>query len=274
MRASARPAAVCLAAAALTLCSVAGCAAQRPVSPRFDILPRDLPQLAELLPAEAAASVKAEPRRFLDLLADALSAPEWTLTPVDKAFGLEPSYEPGDLVDLAGRGLVLSKTGLRLREVVLADLLAMSHAARADGVDLVVSSTFRTYGQQESLWRQALATQPRAQVERELAPPGHSQHQLGTVVDFGSIDDSFAATDQGRWMALNAWRFGWSLSYPDGREAETGYRWESWHFRWIGRPAAELVRDFFGGSQQEFLAFVADRGEWLGERLQPAPSAE
>jgi D-alanyl-D-alanine carboxypeptidase len=272
MPASGRSAAPALVAAALAF--LAGCAARQPVSPRFTILQRELPQLAALLPADAAARMTAEPRRFLDLLADALAAPAGTLTLVDKSRGLEPAYEPDDLADLAGRGLVLSKTGLRLREVVLADLLAMSAAARADGVDLVVSSTFRTYAQQEALWRRQLAVMPLAQVERELAPPGHSQHQLGTAVDFGAIDDGFAATDQGRWMAANAWRFGWSLSYPEGREAETGYRWESWHFRWIGRSGAVLVRDFFGGSQQAFLAFLADRGQWLAERLRPAPSTE
>jgi zinc D-Ala-D-Ala carboxypeptidase len=274
MRASARPAAACFAAAALALGALAGCAAGRPVSERFSIRQRDLPRLAALLPADAAARMSSEPRRFLDLLAGALSAPAGTLALVDKSHGLDTAYVPDDLADLAGRGLALSKPGLSLRAIVLDDLVAMSEAARADGIELVVSSSFRSYEQQESLWRRALATQPRAQVERELAPPGHSQHQLGTVVDFGSIDDGFAATDPGRWMAANAWRFGWSLSYPEGREEETGYRWESWHFRWIGRPAAELVRDFFGGSQQAFLAFVADRGEWLGERRRPEPPAD
>jgi D-alanyl-D-alanine carboxypeptidase len=274
MRASAPPAAARIAAAALALGALVGCAARRPVNPRFSISQHDLPQLAALLPADAAARMTAEPRRFLDLLADALSAPAGTLTPVDKARGLDAADVPTDLVDLADRGLSLSKSGLSLRAVALDDLRAMNAEALAAGVTLVVSSAFRTFAQQESLWRQALATQPRAQVERELAQPGHSQHQLGTVVDFGSIDDGFAATDQGRWMAANAWRFGWSLSYPEGREGETGYRWESWHFRWIGRPAAELVRDFFGGSQQEFLEFVADGGEWLGGRLRQALPAD
>jgi len=259
-----------MAAAFLVLAALAGCTAARPVSPRFTLRQRDLPDLAARLPADAAARMSAEPRRFLDLLADAMASPEDTLRLVDKAHGLDPSYEPADLSDLGGRGLELSKHGLRLRAVALDDLLAMSAAARADGVTLVASSTYRSYAQQRDLWRAALATQPRAVVERELAPPGHSQHQLGTVVDFGSIDDAFAATDAGRWMADHAWRFGWSLSYPEGHEGETGYRWESWHFRWIGRPAAELVRDFFGGSQQALLSFLAVHGGWLEERLVPA----
>ncbi len=273
MRACARHAAACFAAAALGLGALVGCAAGRPVSPRFAIRQRDLPQLAALLPADGVASMNAEPRRFLDLLADALAAAPGTLLLVDKSRGLEATYGPDDLVDLAGHGLSLSKSGLRLRAVALDDLLAMNAAARAEGVTLVVSSTYRTFEQQASLWRQELAIKPRAEVERELAPAGHSQHQLGTVVDFGSIDDGFAVTDQGRWMAANAWRFGWSLSYPEGREGETGYRWESWHFRWIGRSGAELVHDFFGGSQQAFLSFFAERGEWLRERLRQPDAA-
>lgn len=262
-----------LAAAFLVLGVMAGCAARRPVSPRFTLRQRDLPQLAALLPPDAAAAMNAEPRRFLDLLADALAAPAGTLTLVDKAHGLEATYEPDDLAALAGRGLELSKSGLALRAVALDDLLAMSAAARADGVTLVVSSTFRTFAQQESLWRRELAVLPRAEVERELAPPGHSQHQLGTAVDFGSIDDSFAATGAGRWMTGNAWRYGWSLSYPQGREDETGYRWESWHYRWIGRAAAVLARDFFGGSQQALLSFVAGSGDWLRDRLAAGPTS-
>ena len=258
-----------LAAAVLVLGALAGCTAARPVSPRFTLRPRDLPELAAWLPADAAARLDAEPRRFLDLLAEALASPEDTLRLVDKAHGLDPSYEPADLSDLGGRGLALSKNGLRLRAVVLDDLLAMSTAARADGVTLVASSTYRSYAQQRDLWRAALATQPRAVVERELAPPGHSQHQLGTVVDFGSIDDAFAATDAGRWMADHSWRFGWSLSYPEGHEGETGYRWESWHFRWISRPAAALVRDFFGGSQQQFLEFYEAAEAGLRTKLRP-----
>ncbi len=209
-------------AAFLVLGALVGCAARRPASPRFTFVQRDLPGLAAQLPADAAAAMRAEPGRFLDLLADALASPEGTLWLVDKAHGLDPAYEPDDLGDLAGRGLELSKSRLRLRAVALDDLLAMSAAARADGVTLVVSSTYRSFDQQGDLWRAALASQPRAVVERELAPPGHSQHQLGTVIDFGSIDDSFAATDAGRWMADNAWRFGWSLSYPEGHEERDG----------------------------------------------------
>jgi D-alanyl-D-alanine carboxypeptidase len=241
----------------LLFAALAGCASREPVSPRFSFTLRELRDLAATLPADVSARVNAEPRRFLDLLADALASPAGTLLLVDKAHGLDRSWIPPDLVDLPREGLSLSKAGLRLRSVVLEDLLAMSADARADGSELTISSAWRSWDTQAALRENALRTQPLEQVDRELAAPGHSQHQLGTVMDLGSIDDSFAGTAAGRWMSANAWRYGWSLSYPQGRESETGYRWEPWHFRWIGKAAADLVRSFFGDSQQRFLEFYA-----------------
>jgi D-alanyl-D-alanine carboxypeptidase len=241
----------------LLVAALAGCASRQPVSPRFTFTRDEFRALAAKLPADASVQALAEPARFLELLAGALEAPAGTLLLVDKTHGLGRSWSPPDLVDLPRGGLSLSKTGLRLRSVVLEDLRAMSDAARADGASLEISSTWRSWDTQSALRATALETHPLEQVDRELAAPGYSQHQLGTVIDFGSIDDSFADTAAGRWMSTNAWRYGWSQSYPQGREPETGYRWEPWHFRWIGRAAAELVHSFFGDSQQQFLEFYA-----------------
>jgi D-alanyl-D-alanine carboxypeptidase len=265
---------LCLARLALPLLAVAalaGCAARQPVSPRFTYTLKEFQALAATLPEEASERALAEPARFLDLVAGSLASPEGTLLLVDKTHGLERSWNPADLVDLPRGTLRLSKDGLRLRSVVLDDLVSMSDAARADGFTLTVSSAWRSWDTQAALRSRALATQPREQVDRELAAPGHSQHQLGTAIDFGSIDDSFAETAAGRWMAANAWRYGWSLSYPQGREAETGYRWESWHYRWLGRSAAALVHEFFGDSQQRFLEFWAAGEAGLRSKLRVPP---
>jgi D-alanyl-D-alanine carboxypeptidase len=253
--------------ALLLLTALAGCASRQPVSARFTYTRAEFRTLAAALPADAAERALAEPGEFLELLADALGTADGTLLLVDKTHALDRSWTPPDLVDLPTGAWRLSKTGLRLRSVVIADLVAMSEAARAEGVELVISSAWRSWDTQAALRARALATQPREQVERELAAPGHSQHQLGTAIDLGSIDDSFADTEAGRWMTANAWRYGWSLSYPRGREAETGYRWESWHYRWIGRAGAELARSFFGDRQQRFLEFYAASEDGLRARL-------
>ena len=78
--------------------------------------------------------------------------------------------------------------------------------------------------------------------DRESAAPGTSQHQLGVAIDFGSISDDFATTKAGLWMEQNAHLFGFSLSYPQGYESVTGYRWESWHYRYIGFLATEFQK--------------------------------
>jgi D-alanyl-D-alanine carboxypeptidase len=254
-------------AALLALAALAGCASRQPVSPRFAYTRAEFQALAATLPADASARALAEPARFLELLADALEVPDGTLLLVDKTNGLDRSWTPQDLVDIPPGAWKLSRSGLRLRSVVLEDLAKMGESARAEGVQLAISSAWRSWDTQAALRSKALETQPLEEVDRELAPPGHSQHQLGTAIDFGSIDDSFADTASGRWMAANAWRYGWSLSYPPGREVETGYRWESWHYRWIGRAAAELARSFFGDSQQRFLEFYATSEAGLRAKL-------
>ncbi|MCE1197115.1 D-alanyl-D-alanine carboxypeptidase family protein, partial [bacterium] len=83
-----------------------------------------------------------------------------------------------------------------------------------------------------------------------------SQHQLGTAADFGSITDEFAGTAAGKWVAANAGRFGFSLSFPKGLEPVTGYLWESWHFRYIGKEAAALQEEYFGGVQHYLIVFL------------------
>ena len=78
---------------------------------------------------------------------------------------------------------------------------------------------------------------------RFVAPPGHSQHQLGTAIDFRSNDGRtpFATTRAGGWMKANAWKYGWLMSYPSGKAALTCYSYEPWHYRYVGRTVARLI---------------------------------
>ena len=93
-----------------------------------------------------------------------------------------------------------------------------------------------------------------ARMARFVAPPGHSQHQLGTAIDFSTweinyaVQPTFAETEAGRWLEANAWQFGFVLSYTRQGEERSGYAYEPWHYRWIGRDlAAVLQRDGYHG---------------------------
>jgi D-alanyl-D-alanine carboxypeptidase len=153
-----------------------------------------------------------------------------------------------------------------LRRDAAESLGEMAVAARSGGVTLIASSAYRSYSYQEEVYNRNVREMGREAADRESARPGFSQHQTGLALDFGSIDDSFAQTAAGRWMTANAARFGWSLSFPDGYEAVTGYRWESWHYRYVGKELAAFIYHYFDDIQQYALRFLY---EW--EQITASP---
>jgi D-alanyl-D-alanine carboxypeptidase len=183
---------------------------------------------------------------------------------VDKQHPLPRGYEPDDLCALSPANYQVSRAGFMLRKAAADSLEEMAGAARIDGVTLVASSAYRSYDYQEEVYSRNVRQMGQEAADRESARPGHSQHQTGLVVDFGSIDDSFAATPAGKWMAANASRFGWSLSYPEGYEELTGYRWESWHYRYVGKDLASFIDNYFSGIQQHALCFIYEWEEGEG----------
>jgi len=200
--------------------------------------------------------VKTNPDPFIGAIT-ALTAQDpylWRL--VDKNHPLDASYEPVDLVALKGGPYLLNRVGLKLRREAALSLERMAQAAQVDGVTLVVSSAYRSYEYQKQVYDRNVKSMGQTAADRESARPGHSQHQLGLAVDFGSIDDTFALTAQSRWLYKNAWRYGWSLSYPENLESVTGYRWESWHYRYVGLALSQFTRTYFEDIQQYALAFL------------------
>ena len=74
--------------------------------------------------------------------------------------------------------------------------------------------------------------------DRYSARPGHSEHQSGLCFDLNSIDDSFANTEERKWVNNNAYLYGFIIRFPEGLENETGYQYESWHLRYVGKELA------------------------------------
>lgn len=176
---------------------------------------------------------------------------------IDKSHKAESSYVPKDLVALEKNSLFdLNKAGMKIRPEAYSALKEMSQAALNDGIRLLVSSVYRSYSYQENLFNYWVSVDGLEEAERESARPGTSQHQLGTAVDFGSISDDFDKTQMGQWIYRNAAEYGWSLSFPKGYEDVTGYRWECWHFRYIGKKACRFQQKWFSGVQQFMLEFI------------------
>jgi D-alanyl-D-alanine carboxypeptidase len=178
----------------------------------------------------------------------------WIL--VDKEHPLPAGYEPDDLTELMNGSYRVNREGLMLQRSAAASLVEMSAAAKEDGIILTASSAYRSFDYQALVYERNVRQMGQEEADRESARPGFSQHQLGLAVDFGSITDVFAKTAEGQWLSANASRFGWSLSYPEGYEDITGYRWESWHYRYTGRETALFIDNYFKGIQQYAFRFL------------------
>jgi D-alanyl-D-alanine carboxypeptidase len=180
----------------------------------------------------------------------------YTYILVDKQHALSSDYEPFDLVTLTNKSYRVNRNGMLLRQAAENSLEEMAAAARTEGLTLLASSTYRSYAYQVEVYNRNVREMGQEEADRVSARAGHSQHQLGLVVDFGSITDAFADTREGRWLAANASRFGWSLSFPQGYEEITGYVWESWHYRYVGPELASFIDTYFDGIQQYALRFI------------------
>ena len=132
-----------------------------------------------------------------------------------------------------------------------AALLDMLEACRADGGHPFVLSGYSSAEYQRELFERSVERwMPLMGMDRRLAmgaaawrsaPPGTSEHQLGLAVDL-SWEDEDAAEFTDRWFLRNAWRYGFILRYPEGKETVTGILYEPWHYRFVGREAAEELR--------------------------------
>lgn len=120
-------------------------------------------------------------------------------------------------------------------------------AASAEGIALAAQSTYRSYASQQRVYAGWVAQLGQEAADLTSARPGHSEHQTGLSIDFSAVpanctlDQCFAQTPQGQWLAANAWRYGFHLRYPEGATPVTGYEFEPWHYRYVGPElAAEL----------------------------------
>ncbi len=168
---------------------------------------------------------------------------------VDRDTALPLDYVPPNLMEL--------KSPIRTAGIVclspepakrLADLFL---AAQKDNISLIVFSGYRRPEIQILLKRW---WKSQGVVNNEdtygLAEAGHSEHQLGTTVDMSGKSigyvgpsDKFGTSKEGLWLKKNSYKYGFIMSYPKGKESETGYQYEPWHFRYIGVDTARDITE-------------------------------
>lgn len=179
------------------------------------------------------------------------------MAPMNKLNFLAQDCVPNDLQDVPQ---AMAQGRQFLRAEARAAFIELVNAAATDGFTLYAISGYRSYQDQIAAYNSNLAGcgQDIACADRISARPGHSEHQLGTTMDVSSPTaslglETFQGTPEARWVAENAWRFGFVVSYPEGTEQITGYAFEPWHIRYLGKAEAKKVRDS-GVTLHEYLA--------------------
>ena len=171
---------------------------------------------------------------------------------------IEPTYINGILI--ANKTYPLpSWWGDGLTGETVAAFDAMSAEASTNGFGLYISSGFRSYSSQASIYNSLVSQVGVAGADRDTARPGHSEHQTGLTIDLNCICEGFGNQPDGQWVAANAHRFGFIVRYPQGKEHVTGYIWEPWHLRYIGVENATAVYNS-GLSLEEYLGITSSYG--------------
>lgn len=127
--------------------------------------------------------------------------------------------------------------------------------AGKENLSLWIASGYRSYKYQNGLYNMYVNNSGKAAADTYSARPGHSEHQSGYAFDLNSVNDSFANTKEGKWVAENCQKYGFIIRYPKGKDNETGYKYESWHLRYVGTELATILynggdwitmEDYFG----------------------------
>lgn len=169
-----------------------------------------------------------------------------TLFLVNRQYRISDAYEPADLVEAQVTGQVR-----QMRKDAAAALEEMYAACKEEtGFTLISVSGFRNYAKQSRLF-DAKLRRVKHDVEKAqeyVAPPGASEHHLGLAMDIGqlnkaALNEKFGDTEGGKWVKENCWRFGFILRYGEEWESVTGYKFEPWHFRYVGKERAKEIHE-------------------------------
>ena len=179
-----------------------------------------------------------------------------SLVLVNKFYHLPDGYEPDDLVTLSSRYNSGRNSSMR-REAADA-FMKMSDAAMLDGITIKNASAYRSYDYQVSLYEGYVKRDGKVKADIYSARPGYSEHQTGLCTDINIIDSSFDNTKEAKWLFDNAYKYGFILRFPKGKEEITGYEYESWHYRYVGVQAAKIIYED-DITLEEYFAYYIDK---------------
>lgn len=165
---------------------------------------------------------------------------------VNKTYSIPESFQPQNPTE----PVTGEKCNNCLNKEVMEAYNLMKSDATSLGLTIYISSGYRSYSYQQKLYNNYVSHSGKEGADTYSARPGHSEHQTGTCFDLNTIDDSFANTNEGKWVNENAYLYGFIIRYPKGKESITGYQYESWHLRYVGK---ELAKELYNNGNWKTL---------------------
>ncbi len=197
------------------------------------------------------APVPVEPVTEVTEPAVVFDADDPNLVLVNKESTIDEDYTPEELVyiDESMRATDRAPQYQRMQPEAAEAFEKLVNAAADDGMTIKVTTAYRPYSYQADLYYYYLAVKGEEWTQQYSAPPGTSEHQTGLAADVScesinyELDVSFADTEEGKWLEQHAHEYGYILRYQEGQEDITGYSYEPWHIRYVGKEAAEVITE-------------------------------
>ena len=162
----------------------------------------------------------------------------------NKFYSIDATYNSDDMVKVSNQ-YSYGENQMVTKETFDA-FLNMFNEAKKNGLTLIINSSYRSYEDQEKTYNYYKNNNGEIYADKIAARAGFSEHQTGMAIDiqtYGSTAKTFEEFDEFKWLSENAYKYGFILRYPKGKEYLTGYEYESWHYRYVGVEAATYIHD-------------------------------
>lgn len=162
---------------------------------------------------------------------------------VNKYNYLQQDYIPNNLENISTE---YARSGMSLVNYAKDAFEDLAKAAKKEGMSIIAMSSYRSYKYQYNLYNKYKAQDGEEVADTYSARPGYSEHQTGLAVDVYNGKESFTNFENAKefdWMQKNAYKYGFILRFPKNKTKETGYDYESWHYRYVGISIAKYIHE-------------------------------
>ena len=140
---------------------------------------------------------------------------------VNKTYPIKKDYDPKELLPTAKKAYEKMKSD-----------------ASKDGINLWIVSGYRSYDTQVTIYNNYVKSSSKEKADTFSARPGYSEHQTGYSMDLNDATSNFNNTKEAKWLQDNSYKYGFIIRFPKGKEKYTGYKYEPWHIRYVGKAKA------------------------------------